>query len=97
MSDWVHNLSVSTSTNLQKMYAANSGIYSQEYAQSTDLANYYGAKDQMNAWMWKHHPLQAYFQLEPFGASSPIFVTGKQALIGTSVAGIILYVMVFKG
>ena len=93
MTDWLHNVSVSSMTNMQTMYAANAGIYSQEYAQSTDLANYQGTRDPMNAWMWKHHPLKAYFQIEAFGESNPIFVTGKQALIGTSVASVVLYVL----
>ena len=93
MTDWLHNLSVSTSTNLQTMYAADAGLYSQEYAQSTDLANYQGMRDPMNAWMWKHHPLKAYFQIEAFGKTNPIFVTGKQALIGTSVASLVLFML----
>ena len=91
MTDWLHNLSVSTSTNLQTMYAADAGVYSQEYAKSTDRVNYNGMRDPMNAWMWKHHPLNAYFQIEAFGPSNPIFVTGTQVLIGTSVTGLVLY------
>ena len=90
MSAWFQDLSSSTSENIQLGWIDKGGPnYMQEFSVAKDNAQFQGQEDAINAWMWKHHPLRAYFKVNAFG--SPIFVSGKQALIASTIGSVFIY------
>ena len=87
---FLQGLTASTSENVQLGWINQGGTsYTQEFAAATDQSKFQGQEDVENAWMWAHHPLRAYFKINAFG--SPIFVTGKQALIASVVGSVFIY------
>ena len=90
MSSWGHDLSLSTAANIQLGWINPGGTnYANEFSVAKDNSYFQGSEDAMNAWMWRHHPLRAYFKVSAFG--NPIFVTGKQALIASTIGSVFIY------
>ena len=92
MANW---LGTTTSDNIQLGWVNSGGTnYFEQYQSATDASLFAGQEDAINAWMWRHHPLRAYFKISTMGQTA--FVSGKQSLIALAVASGALYFIVIK-
>ena len=96
MTDWLTSMSVASYNDIQAKWADNSKDPTKsapinEYFQSGAMTQFAGAEDPINAWMWKHHPLIAYLDVNAWGKH--IYVSGRNVAIGSSSAALLLFLL----
>ena len=100
MTDWLTNMSIASYDDIQTKWNAHpnndptKASRLDEYFQAGAYTQFAGLEDPVNAWMWKNHPMIAYLDIPVWGKH--MYVCGKNVAIGSSIAALMLYVIVLK-